>query len=265
MTSMQNGCKTSGSSKSIGDPWRRVHSELHAFGGNAACILLCNPCETFILYRQIALIAHLKQKQGNAVPKSLVHLKSTKNPEQVLAFFKELYFTNAHIQKMVARCPILLTSSVHNTLQPKLRGCIEHCREAWDSTPLRNVSSCCICCEFYEQDDTLEHKIKFLMGLGVSEEEVLLSFRKSPYIQKAASEKKLQYNMDFLLNTLKCEPSLIWSSMNMIDILEIGEGDSQIGSRVQIQMRMAAAKKTIGNSPRGHPRFKYEVSHTNPI
>eukprot|EP01018_Ginkgo_biloba_P036368 Gb_12966 [translate_table: standard] len=57
---------------------------------------------------------------------------------------------------------------------------------------------------------TLERKIKFLITLGLSKEEVLLIFRKSPFIL-AASEKKLQCHMDFLVNTLKCVPSIIVS------------------------------------------------------
>eukprot|EP01018_Ginkgo_biloba_P036417 Gb_03684 [translate_table: standard] len=252
----------------------------------------------------------LLQKQANAVSKTLVHLKSTKKPEQVLAFFKEHGFTNAHIQKMVARCPILLTSSVQSTLQPKLRvfedlGIMGDelgyliskdpvlLRVSLDRKILPGVSILqnivgtkenvakivmreprivyiniekkfkpnllllqsygiegkTLCSFLFRKPRlffstetvlrvvlntveklgiprrsgmfphavfvvssmnkmTLERKIKFLMGLGLSEEEVLLTFRKSPYIL-ATSEKKLQCNMDFLVNTLKCEPSLI--------------------------------------------------------
>eukprot|EP01018_Ginkgo_biloba_P036249 Gb_26213 [translate_table: standard] len=55
---------------------------------------------------------------------------------------------------------------------------------------------------------TLERKLKFYISLGLSEEELLLAFRKSPNIV-SVSEKNIQNHMDFLVNTLKYQPSAI--------------------------------------------------------
>eukprot|EP01018_Ginkgo_biloba_P036419 Gb_03682 [translate_table: standard] len=232
----------------------------------------------------------LSEKQANLASKSLLHLKSTKNPDQVLAFLKERGFTDAPIQRLVANCPKVLTLRIHTTLQPKLRvfedlgivGTELGYLISRDPELLRNVAKvvmretrivyiniekklkpklsllqshgikgkvlCSLlfmkpelffCKETAIRDviktveklgvpphsgmfphavfalscmskKTLEGRIKFLVGLGLSEEEVLQTFRRSPYIL-ATSEKKLQCHMDFIVNTLNYEPSVIMS------------------------------------------------------
>eukprot|EP01018_Ginkgo_biloba_P036398 Gb_06326 [translate_table: standard] len=252
----------------------------------------------------------LSLQEASLASKSLIHVKSTKNPEQVLQFFKERGFTDAQIRNTVTRYPKLLVSSVHKTLQPKLRvfedlgilgtdlGTIISrdpkllrvsvggkllpgisflrkmvesndivvrilTRETWVlhvhleqrlkpnilflesigfgqkllSNLLLNRSRFLLCKETLVKDvvntvskfgippqsgmfphalsvlcsmnkKTLERKINFFISLGLSEEQVLMAFRKSPFIL-ATSEKKLQDHMDFAVNTLKYEPSVI--------------------------------------------------------
>eukprot|EP01018_Ginkgo_biloba_P036395 Gb_03849 [translate_table: standard] len=252
----------------------------------------------------------LAQKPAILATKSLLRIKSTRNLELALQFFKERGFSNAQIQSMVTRYPKVLASSVHKTLQPKLSVFEEQGivgadlaqvisrdprlltvskdkklkpgisflkkmlesnenvlsvlrRHPWilrfhiekklkpnllflqsigvDEKVLRNFfvtkprflvygealikdavntvdkvgvprhsrmfpHAICVVCSMNKK--TLEHKIKFLISLGLSEEEVLMAFRKSPYIL-AISEQNLQNHMNFVVNTLKYEPSVI--------------------------------------------------------
>eukprot|EP01018_Ginkgo_biloba_P036424 Gb_25286 [translate_table: standard] len=63
----------------------------------------------------------LSQRLAEKASEKLVHLKSTKNPKQVLKFFKERGFSDSHIQTLISRRPEVLASSVPRTLQHKLR------------------------------------------------------------------------------------------------------------------------------------------------
>eukprot|EP01018_Ginkgo_biloba_P036405 Gb_31439 [translate_table: standard] len=248
----------------------------------------------------------LSQKHSVLASKPLSHLKSTRNPEQVLQFLKERGFSDAHIQNTVRRHPRLLISSLQRTLEPKLRlyedlgivgddlglliskdpmlltislrrklvpgisflqemlksndnvvrvlmrnswvlhvdiekklkpNCIflqsigveekllwNNLRfltssEAWFKDVLNTVEKLglprhsgmfphAMCAVGSMSKGTLEQKIKLFIRLGLSEEEFLVAFRKWPYMV-TASEKNLQSHMDFVVKTLKCEPSIL--------------------------------------------------------
>eukprot|EP01018_Ginkgo_biloba_P036400 Gb_35262 [translate_table: standard] len=252
----------------------------------------------------------LSQQSAILASQSLLRLKSTQNAEQVVQFFQERGFTDAHILNMVTSRPKVLASSVHKTLQPKLRvfedlGIVGNelgrlisknptllrvsverkfipgisflrkmlgsndnvvkvlMRHPWilrvhiekkikpnyiflqsigvDDKFLLNLfmrkTRFFLSTEALVKDvvntvdkfgvsrhsgifpyaifvvcsmnkTTLERKIEFLISLGLSKEEVLVAFRKSPFIL-AISEEKLQNHMDFLVKTLKCKPSVI--------------------------------------------------------
>eukprot|EP01018_Ginkgo_biloba_P001308 Gb_24665 [translate_table: standard] len=251
----------------------------------------------------------LSQKLANLASRSISPLKATTKAEQVLQFFKERGFSDAHILNLVTRRPQVLGSNVHKTLRPKLRVFEDlgiagtHLGQLISNNPrlftlsvdgkllpgisflqkmlksndkvmrslmrdsrilhvhlekkinpnlafLQSIGvdvkllwnffvrepkflisaetlikdavntvdklgvprhsgmfahAIFIVC--FMNQKTLERKIHFFTSLGLSKEEILLAFRKSPYIL-TISEKKFQSHMDFLVNTLKYEPSI---------------------------------------------------------
>eukprot|EP01018_Ginkgo_biloba_P036365 Gb_12969 [translate_table: standard] len=252
----------------------------------------------------------LSQNEAKLASKPLLHLKSTKNPEQVVLFFKQCGFTDVHIQNVVTCRPKVLTSSVANTLLPKVRvfeslgivgkqlGLLISRDPALLATSLEKkiLPGISFLQKMLESDDnvvrtvtrepwllhtdlekklepkllllqnhginrkllskilitkprslmsaenvlkdlintvenlgvsprsstfasavfvvscmhkkTLEHKIDFLVSLGLSREQVLMVFKKAPFVL-SSSEDNLRNHMDFLVNTLKYEPSII--------------------------------------------------------
>eukprot|EP01018_Ginkgo_biloba_P036420 Gb_23054 [translate_table: standard] len=252
----------------------------------------------------------LSQKPAILASKRLLHLKSPKNPQQVLKFLKERGFTDAHIQNLISRRPEVLASSVERTLQPKLSlledlGMVGNqlgdvvsrdpmlfkmsvkgklfpgisflqkvlqtnanvvrvlTRQPWllhfdlekslkpklmflksyginekslwnyfvskprflmsSENVVKDVVKTVVELGFPRDSGlfvhavfavssmtkkTLERKMKFFISLGLSEEELLATIKRSPYIL-TVSEKKFQKHMDFFVNTLKYEPSII--------------------------------------------------------
>eukprot|EP01018_Ginkgo_biloba_P036361 Gb_12989 [translate_table: standard] len=254
----------------------------------------------------------LSEKQATSASKRLLHLKSARNLRQVLQFFKDCGFADEQIQNIVARRPQVLASSVHKTLEPKvrvlenlgivgtqlgdiiskgpallsmslekklvpgisfLRNMVEsdervakvlmreprilyvHLEKRLKSNLLflenngvdrkslwiflvrkprflistesviEEVLNTVVALGFPRHSGmfphavfvvssmakkTLERKMNTLIALGLTKEEVLRAFKRSPFIL-ATSEKKLESHMHFLINTLKCEPSVIVS------------------------------------------------------
>ncbi|KAK4420936.1 hypothetical protein Salat_2044100 [Sesamum alatum] len=50
-----------------------------------------------------------------------LHLNSPEKPDRLLALLKSYGFSNAHISKMMAKCPIILTADPEKTVSPKLK------------------------------------------------------------------------------------------------------------------------------------------------
>ncbi|XP_077249978.1 uncharacterized protein LOC143889598 [Tasmannia lanceolata] len=153
-------------------------------------------------------------EKAKAASAELTHVKFLKNPVSVISFFERIGLEDTQIRFLISWRPKLLTASVGNTLEPKVkkrrwlkdvtdriekgfglsRGSGKFVRAFYAITSLSKM--------------TVDAKFRIFESFGWSKSDIVTAFCYQPHIL-ALSEEKIRKGLDFFMNQLHYEPSYI--------------------------------------------------------
>ncbi|CAL0332117.1 unnamed protein product [Lupinus luteus] len=163
-------------------------------------LLSCSTSKLKLMVDQFAELGVISKRLDRVITKSpQLLLRNLKDFLKVVSFFENMGFDGENIGRILARCPEIFAASINKTLQRKIEFlCGIGVSETYLARVIRKYPELLV----YDTDNTLLHRIMYLMKLGLSERDIAFMVRTFSPLLGYSIEEVLRPKIEFLVNSM---------------------------------------------------------------
>ncbi|XP_019447618.1 PREDICTED: transcription termination factor MTERF2, chloroplastic [Lupinus angustifolius] len=163
-------------------------------------LLACSTSKLKLMVDQFAELGVISKRLDRVITKSpQLLLLNLKDFLKIVLFFENMGFDGENIGRILARCPEIFATSIDKTLQRKIEFlCGIGVSETYLARVIRKYPELLV----YDTDNTLPHRIMYLMKLGLSEKDIAFMVRTFSPLLGYSIEEVLRPKIEFLVNSM---------------------------------------------------------------
>ncbi|KAF1859618.1 hypothetical protein Lal_00010202 [Lupinus albus] len=164
-------------------------------------LLACSTSKLKLMVDQFAELGVISKRLDRVITKSpQLLLQNLKDFLKIVLFFENMGFDGENIGRILARCPEIFATSINKTLQRKIEFLFGiGVSETHLARVIRKYPELLVC----DTDNTLLHRIMYLMKLGLSEKDIAFMVRTFSPLLGYSIEEVLRPKIEFLVNSME--------------------------------------------------------------